>query len=231
VGLEAQVTRLPALPGLRASGRLAYDLEREQWMRAEALAQWRPGGDLPVIALQFIDRRPSIDAASYFARFAETEHLQLGRATVRYEHHTGFGVEAEYVGTFVEERSSTRLGAALVMPIGLVGYSARLGDVGEEDRWYGDVAMEVSPWLSVEAGAALLTYALIADAPESEERDLSTAYARARLAARAGMDVTLEVQNVTNPYLEQDVRFLAGLDLTMGRGASNFGLNSGGWLR
>ncbi len=231
LGLEAQITRIPAVPGLRTSWRAAYDLEQEQWVRAEALAQWRPGGNLPVIALQFIDRRQAIDAASYFARFTENEHRQLGRATVRYEHSSGFGVEAEYAGMYVEQRSSTRLGAALVLPIGQVGYSVRVGDVGEEDRWYGDVGLMLTPWLHVEGGASLLTYALMADAPESEERDLTTAYARARLAARAGMDVTLEVQNVTNPYLEQDVRFLAGLDLTVGRGASRFGLQPGGWLR
>jgi hypothetical protein len=231
LGLEAQLARVPGLPTLRATARLAYDLEREEWARAEALAQWRPGPNLPVVALQVVDRRPTIDAASYFARFTESEHRQLGRATVRYEHSCGFGVEAEYAGTFVEERSSTRIGGALVMPIGLVGYSMRIGDAGEENRWYGDVAMQASPWLRLEGGAALLTYALMADAPESEERDLTTAYARARLAARDGMDVTVEVQNVTNPYLEQDVRFLAGLDLTAGRGASRFGLQPGGWLR
>jgi hypothetical protein len=44
------------------------------------------------------------------------------------------------------------------------------------------------------------------------------------------MDVTLEVQSLDNPGYSEDVRVLAGLDLTMGRGASRFGLDRGGWL-
>lgn len=228
LGLEAQLIRLPSVPGLRATGRVAYDLERETWDRAEALAQWRMGAGLPVLAAQIVDRRPAIDAGSYFTRFLEDEErIRVGRASVRYDHRNGFGVEAEWVGSFVEERTATRLGGALVFPMGRLGYSARLGDAGEESRWFGDLALPVLPWLRFEAGATLLTYALLEDAPASDERDLTSAYGRAYLRPCEGVGVVLEVQDLVNPDVDHDVRFLAGLDLTAGFGMSSFGLQPG----
>jgi hypothetical protein len=227
IGFEGQLATIPYLPGVRATGRAAYDLERDEWNRAEALAQWRPGHGLPVVAAQVIDRRPSVDAASYFARFLEDqEWIRVGRASVRYDHANGFGAEAEWIGSFVDDRTSTRVGGSLRMPYGRIGYSARLGDAGEESRWFGDLEYAVLPWIRLEAGATLLTYALLEDAPESAERDLTTAYGRARLQPREGVGVVLEIQNVTNPDTDHDVRFLAGLDLTSGYGASRFGLQT-----
>jgi len=225
LGIEGQFTAIPHLPGVRAVGRVEYDLELDTWNRAEALAQWRPGVGLPVVAAQVIDRRQTIDAASYFSRFVdEAKRVRLGRASVRYDYRRGFGAEAEWVGSFVGRRTATRVGGSLLLPYGRVGYSARLGAAGEESRWFGDLAYAVLPWVRLEAGATLLTYAILEDAPESEEHDLTTVYGRARVEPREGVGILLEVQNVTNPDSNHDVRFLAGLDLTAGLGASRFGL-------
>ncbi|MFH1680745.1 MAG: hypothetical protein ABIH26_08880 [Candidatus Eisenbacteria bacterium] len=217
--------------GLRGTGRLAYDLEGERWTRAEGILQVRRKPGCPVITAQFVDRYPSIDAGSYFARFTGIERTRLARGSVRYEHQTGLGGEIDCVGAWVDERTSTRVGGALLFPIGRVGYSARIGDAGEESRWFGDVRFAPLRWLSIEGGATFTTYALLEDAPESAERDLTTAFGRVRVAPRSGAALLLEVQSLDTPLYEEDVRVLAGLDLTMGRGASAFGLSQGGWLR
>jgi hypothetical protein len=227
MGLEASAS---PIAGLDLRGRAAYDLESEQWHRAEALARWRPPRCRAVLSAQVIDRSPDVDGASYFARFAGAERIRLARSSVRYERPDRFGGEVEYVGSFVDERTATRVGAAVLVPIGRLGYSVRFGDAGEEDRWYGDVAWAARPWLRVEGSASFATYALLEDAPEADERDLTSATIGVRATPRPGMDVTLEVQSLDNPGYSEDVRVLAGLDLTMGRGASRFGLDRGGWL-
>lgn len=231
LGLEAGLA--PArgpLAGVALTGRVAYDLEREVWDRAEALARWATPVCPTVVTAQFVDRMPAVDAASYFARFAAAERIRAARTTVRYEHRSRVGAEVEYVGAFVDERTSARVGGALLLPVGRVGYSARVGDAGDESRWHGDVSFDALPWLSVDAGATFATYALLEDAPESDEHDLTTLFGRIRARPRPGLGATLEVQSVEGPVYSEDVRVLAGLDLTIGRGAGRFGLDRGGWL-
>jgi hypothetical protein len=41
----------------------------------------------------------------------------------------------------------------------------------------------------------------------------------------------MELQRLDNPLYSEDVRFLAGLDLTVAGGNTRFGLDRGGWLR
>jgi hypothetical protein len=228
IGLEGQLIRLPGVPGLRATGRVAYDLESEAWDRAEALAQWAMGTGLPVLAAQIVDRRPAVDAASYFTRFLEDgERIRVGRTSVRYDHRSGLGFEAEWIGTFVEDGTASRLGGALTFPMGRLGYSARLGDAGEESRWFGDLGYTVLPWLRFEAGATLLTYALLENAPATDEHDLTSAYGRAYLHPREGIGLVFEVQDLVNPDVDHDVRFLAGLDLAASFGMGGYGLQPG----
>lgn len=227
-GLEAAFT--PRW-GIDLRGRAAYDLERELWSRAEAIARWRPGAGLPVMTAQLIDRFPDVDGASYFARFAGAERARVARSTVRYETAGGFGGEVEYLGAFVEERTSTRVGGAILVPVGRVGYSVRIGDSGEENRWYGDAGWDILRWLRVEASASFSTYAILEDAPELEEHDLTSASARLRAVPRPGLGVVLEVQSLDNPLVSEDIRVLGGVDLTMGRGTSRFGLDHGPWLQ
>lgn len=228
LGVEASAT---PWRGIEATGRAAYDLERNVWDRAEALARWKPSPDLPVVAIQVVDRRPAIDAISYFARFNGIERARIARTTVRYERADRFGAEAEYVGTFVDERTSARIGAAFLAPIGRVGYSMRVGDAGEESQMYGDVSVAATPWLRVEGGATFASYALLENAADSDERDLTTAFGRLRATPRQGLGVTLEVQSLDDPLFSQDVRVLGGVDLVMGRGSGRLGLDRGPWLR
>jgi hypothetical protein len=228
VGVEGAI---PWNRGFRASGRAAYDLARESWDREDVTAEWRYRPGAPVVSAQWIDRRPSVDQASYFARFQGLERARIGRGTVRWEHPTGFGAEAEYVGAFVNRETSTRVGGAFLSPIGRAGYSARVGDAGEESAWFGDLAWRAGPWLRLEGGLTFSTYALMQDAPEVDERDLATWFGRIRAFPREGMGLLFEVQNLQNPEFSHDTRVLLGLDLTVGRGASSFGLGRGGWFR
>jgi hypothetical protein len=131
----------------------------------------------------------------------------------------------------VDERTSARIGGAALFPLGCVGYSVRIGDAGEESRWYGDLSWRARPWLRVGGGATFATYALLENAPSSEERDLTTLFARLRFEPRDGTAFFLEAQSLDNPHYEEDIRVLAGLDLTMGRGTGRFGLDRGGWMR
>ena len=228
IGLEGTVF---PIAGLRMVGRATYDLERDLWDREEVMADWKYKAGWPTVAAQWIDRRPAIDAASYFARFENIYRARIGRTTVRYEHKCGFGGEAEYMGAFVNRQTSTRLGGSLITPIGRAGYSIRIGDSGEEDSWFGDLSVRALRWLRLEAGATFATYALLQDAPESDEKDLTTLYGRLRATPRPGLGVMLEVQKLENPVYSHDTRVLMGVDLTMGRGAGRFGLDRGGWFR
>lgn len=220
-----------ALPRTRLLGRVAYDLELQRWARVQAQGQWRQAGDGPIVDLQYIDRHPSIDAASWFARFTTLERIRLARLAVRHELPSRFGGEFEYLGTFVGARTSSRVGLAALFPGGRVGYSVRLGRAGEENRFYGEVQHWFTDWLQLGAEASLLTYALLEDAPADQERDLTTLAARARVELRPGLRVLAEIQSLDNPLYDQDVRFLVGLDVAMARGSSRLGLDRGGWLR
>jgi hypothetical protein len=196
------------------------------------LARWTPAEHLPVLTLQILDRRPRIDAGSYFVRFVENlERIRLGRANLRYETPRGLGGELEYFGSFIEDRTASRIGAALLGPHLRLGYSVQFGDSGEENRWYGDANLGLLPWLTLQGGAALSTYALLEDQPDSAERDLTTAFGRLQARLRPGMTLSAEVQSLENPFFSEDVRFLVGLDLLAGGGASRFGLGTGGWLQ
>jgi hypothetical protein len=216
---------------LHVAGRAIYDLEGEAWGRAEGRVRWRPGPGRPGVTLQVVDRRPSVDAASWFARFADLARVRVVRAVVDWEHRSRFGGEVEVFDSRVDGRTARRMGAALLAPFGRLGYSVRFGDVGEESSLYGDFGWDALSWLRVEGEASLVTYALLEDAPESEERELTTLAARLLARLRPGVGLSVEVQSLDNPYYDEDVRLLVGLDLTMGRGASRFGLDRGRWLR
>jgi hypothetical protein len=219
-----------ARTGLRANARATYALKQERWRRVDALVQWLPARHLPVLTLQGVDRYPIIDAGSYFARFDDLERVRIGRFSARYTMDSGWGGEVDYLGSFVDERTSTRVGGAVLLPIGRVGYSAVLGDAGEESRWFGDLCVRPWPWLDIGAGADLATYELLeVDDVETADRELTTYYGRTRIRPCAGVGVLLEVQSLENPFDEEDIRFLGGLDLTLGRGTGAFGLGSKGW--
>ncbi len=216
------------LKSVRATGRAAYDLAREVWDRAEFRVRWKPVRTGIALAAQYVDRSNRADAASWFSRFTGVERSRLGRVTARYDRKDRFGGEIEYSGAFVGERTSTRLGGALIVPGGRVGYSARLGDAGEESSVYGDFSIDPLRWLRLAGGARISTYALFEDAPSDEERDLTTAWARVRLVPARGSALTVEAQRVENPAYSEDYRFLVGLDLTAGGGDLPSGWNRRG---
>jgi hypothetical protein len=220
-----------AVKGAQVLGRAAYDLEQERWARVQLQAVWRKSHAAPTLTLQFLDRHPSIDAASWFSRFADLERIQVARAAVRHVLPSNFGGELEYMGSFVGERNSARVGLAALFPLGRIGYSVRMGDSGEENCFYGEVGHRLAPWLEADAQAAVLTYALMQDAPADQERDLVTLAARIKATLRPGCRLIAQVQSLDNPDYNKDVRFLLGLDLSMARGASEFGLGPGGWLQ
>lgn len=228
VGLELAAA---PLRGLHVTGRADYDLEAEDWGRLEAYARWIPTPGRPSLTVQYIDRHPHIDATSWFARFADLDRIRMARAVLRHETDRRFGGELEFTGTFVDDRSSTRLGAALLLPDARIGYSVRLGEAGEESAFYGDLQRRLLTWLSAGAHASLVTYALFDDAPAAYERDLTTLSARLEADLRPGLRLLAEVQSVQTPVYDKDVRMLLGLNVSMARGVSRLGLDRGGWLR
>lgn len=220
--------RLMPCKHVRATARAAYDLEQEFWMRAEFAARWRPKRTGPAVILQYVDRSNRADAASYFARFTGVERARVGRLTTRYELANRFGGEIEYSGAWVDTRTSTRVGGAVVVPGGRVGYSARLGDSGEESTFYGDIAHQPLSWLRLGVGASVSTYALFEDAPDDDERDLTTAWGRAEIFPCSGVGVTLEGQRLENPIYSEEFRMLFGLDLNFRGSVSERGGNEWG---
>jgi hypothetical protein len=216
--------------GLRTFARGEYETEGEFWRRAEVLGDYIPRRGSPwQFRAQFLDRAPRIDNTSYFARFDVQERIRAARASVRYQMPNGFGAELESYSGIIDTRTSTRVGGAFLFRYGRVGYSALFGDSGEKSQWYGDFYAPVTTWAKVNAGAVVATYALFEDAPESEERDLVTLFARATVDLLHGVRGLVEVQGLKNPDFDEDVRLLLGLDLLAGRGASNFGMAQGGW--
>ena len=211
--------------------RVIYDLENEHWNRLQAQLRWRPGAGYSGASFQFVDRRPYIDPGSYFTRFTDLKRIRVARGSFRYERDSGFGAEVEAFGSYVDDRSSSRLGTAVLLPGGRVGYSVRLGDNGEENRFYGGYSAQVRPWLRAEGEATFQTYALFTDAPESSERELVTVSARLRARLRPGLRVMAEIQSLDNPFYSRDIRFLCGVDLARGGGTADYGLGRGGWLK
>jgi hypothetical protein len=228
VGLE--ITWFP-LQGLRTFARGEYETEGEFWRRAELLGDYVPRRGSPwQFRAQFLDRAPRIDNTSYFARFDVQERIRAARASVRYQMENGLGGEVESYTGVIDKRTSARLGAAFLFRYGRIGYSALFGDSGERSQWYGDVYAPVTDWAKVNAGAVIATYALFENAPENEQRDLVTLFARATMDLLHGVRCLVEVQGLKNPDFDEDVRLLVGLDLLAGRGATNFGIGRGGWM-
>lgn len=217
--------------GTQTVARVVYDLENEHWNRLQGQLRWRPSAGLSGASFQFVDRRPFIDPASYFYRFTDVKRIRVARGSLRYERDSGFGAEVEAFGSYVDDRSSSRLGAVLLVPGGRVGYSVRLGDTGEENRFYGGYSAQVRPWLRAEGEATFQTYALFTDAPAAAERDLTTLSARLRAQLRPGLRVMAEIQSLDNPQYNRDIRFLCGVDLARGGGSADYGLGQGGWLK
>ena len=224
VGLECSAS---ATSGLRFMGRADYDLELESWRRLEGQVLWRQAECLPEVRLQVLNRRPTIDAASWFSRFNNTDRIQLTRLVVRHEVRDGWGGEAEYLGTFVDTRSANRTGLAVLMPFGRVGWSVHRGDVGDDSGLYGDLGGRLNSWLRAEGSASILSYTLLQDDPLEEERVVTTLAGRLRADLKPGMQVTAEIQRIETPVHTHDVRFLLGVNLAASGGASRFGLMSG----
>lgn len=228
VGIEVSSS---ALAHTRVLARAAYDLEADRWARVQLQARWQAHPSTPVINLQLLDRHPSIDAASWFSQFTDLKRIKVMRASVGHTLPSHFGGEIEFLGTYVGERTSTRLGLAVLFPLGRAGYSLRLGDAGEENRFYGEVQVQALRWLQLDAQASVLTYALLEDAPADEERELIAMIAGFRADLRPGLRLVGQVQSLDNPYDSQDIRVVVGIDLSMARGTSNLGLGRGGWLQ
>ncbi|MCC7142569.1 MAG: hypothetical protein IT349_10770, partial [Candidatus Eisenbacteria bacterium] len=217
LGVEGVLT---PCKGMKATGRATYDLLTEGWEREEALCQYSVGEHLPMISAQVLDRRRVVDPLSWFSAFEQVERVRIGRLSVRQVVESGYGAEVEYFGSFVDDYTSARIGGAFLFPLGRIGYSARVGDSGEESRLIGEVRAPIRSWLALDGGVMVASYALLQDGLNSDDRELTTAYARARLTPMEGLGLSFEVQNVEDPRHEQDVRFLAGLDLSLGAGLS-----------
>lgn len=213
--------------GVQVAGRADYDLELETWRRLEGRFRWRAPGNMPEVRLQMLSRRPSIDAASWFSRFVSAERIGLMRLNLRHEGPDGVGAELEYLGTFVDDRASSRVGIAALMPFGRLGWSLRLGEAGDESGLYGDLGADLNGWLRAEAAASFLTYTLLNDDPLAEQRVIMTLGGRLRADVRPGLQLTAEVQRLETPEHAHDVRLLLGVNLAAGGGTSRFGLADG----
>jgi len=215
--------------GWRALLRGSFDAESEEFERFDLLTRYQPRRDLPVFTLQYIDRKPIIEASSFFSIFADDlERVSLLRGSARYELENGFGGEIEAARSSVDDRDTDRFGLAVLVPYVRVGLAATSGDAGEDFRWYGDAHYRFFDRVDVSAGAVFAEYALVEDAPDDLTRELVTAFARARVELVDGLRLRAEVQSLENPLFSEDTRVLLGLDLMAGRGATRFGLGSGG---
>lgn len=218
--------RLPH--GISAYLRGAYETETEELERIELLARWAERANWPSVTVQYLVRRPQIDAGSWFERFEDVlEDIRIFRTTLRYQKENGYGAEVEGFGSFVDDVNTGRVGVAALAPHLRVGYSRTFGDRGDEDQFYGNVHVSPTPWLRLRAGAVLTEYALLADASGDDDRDLVTSYLRAELHAYRGVRLLTELQALDTPFYSEDVRLLLGLDLRAASGEVHGGFPVG----
>jgi hypothetical protein len=224
VGME-----LSAFPlrGVRAIARGAFDLTQEEWERVEIFTQIRPRPEHPVLSLQYLDRHPTVGGSSYFSRFEGLERIKILRGSLLYLRPSGLGAEVEGFFSSIDKQSSTRLAFALHIPYTRFGYSTRFGQAGEDSEWFGDFNLRPVRWLRFALGATFIEYALLEDAPSTEQRELVTAFGRIEATVSEGFRLLAEVQSLENPFYSEDVRLLLGLDLGAGGGTSRFGLGAG----
>jgi len=147
---------------------------------------------------------------------------------VRWRNTRGLGGEVLGFGSFIDERKTAQIGAAFLAPHLRLGAGFLGGDAGEQIRVFGDVDWSFAHRLDLSAGAAFVEYAIVENPADSQMRDLTTYYARAKLIIVPGAELLTELQVLDNPFYNHDVRLLVGLDLAAGRGASRYGLGSGG---
>jgi hypothetical protein len=228
VGLEL---RMMPMKGLRTMARASYETVDQEWDRAELSTQWLHRKDWPVLSLHVLHRRPSIAANSWFSDRFDIENINIVRSSARKINDLGYGAEVEIFGANVDTRESARVSGTFYFPYGNLGYSARIGDSGEESSWIGDVGHSFLPWLHASVGATLSTYTLMEDALAADERDLVTAYGRLRLQLHSGLRLSAEVQSVDSPTYSEDFRLLIGLDVIATSRESSYGLSREGWLQ
>jgi hypothetical protein len=226
VGGELVVTPTPWWRGLLRGN---YDAEASEFQRFDFLTNLEPFAKGPELTVQYVSRKPIIEAGSYFSRWnEELERVAVLRTELQYERENGFGGELEFFRSSVDDRSTNRFGLAFLAPHVRVGYSVSAGDSGEDSRWYGDVHMTLAHRVDLSAGAVYAEYALLEDAPDADVRELVTAYARARAEIQEGVRLLVELQSLENPFYKEDTRVLIGLDLAAGRGTSRYGVGTGG---
>jgi hypothetical protein len=226
--LGAEAVLSPLLP-LRSLVRANYDLETEELDRFDAMLMWRKRPDLPEAQIQYILRRQEYESGSWWEQFRKNLHaVQLLRGSVRWRNARGLGGELQGFGSFIDERKTGQIGAAFLAPHLRLGAGFLGGDAGEQVRVFGDVDWAFAHRLDLSAGAAFVEYAIVEDPADSQMRDLTTYYARAKLMIVPGAELMTELQVLDNPFYNHDVRLLVGLDLSAGRGASRYGLGSGG---
>ena len=226
VGAEAVFTLLHDLKSLV---RTNYDLQTEELDRVDALFHWQRRTDLPLFQVQYILRRQEYETGSGWEQFRENLHaVQLLRGSVRWRNARGVGAEVLGFSSFIDDRKTGQIGGAFLAPHLRLGAGFLGGDAGEQIRLFGDVDWSFEHRLDLSAGATFIEYALVENPTSSQQRDLTTYYARAELAIVPGAELTAELQILDNPFYNHDVRLLVGLDLAAGRGASRYGLGSGG---
>jgi hypothetical protein len=160
----------------------------------------------------------------------DLRRIRVVRSSALWTNQRGYGAEFEIFGANVDTRESGRVAGRLIARHGSIGYSARIGDSGEEGTWIGDFGHDFLSWLRVSAGATLSTYALYENAPSEDERDLITAFGRVRAQLNRGVCLTAELQSVDSPIYDEDFRLLLGLDLVVASAESKYRISRVGWL-
>jgi len=220
------------IPTLRTLVRGAWDLQSEEFERADLMLNWRHRRSWPTVQAHYLIRTQAYESGSWWEQFSEDLHdVQLLRGSVRWTNAKGIGGELRGFSSFVDERKETQIGAAFLAPHLRAGLALLDGDAGEQLRFYGDVNWTFAERLDTAAGVSFTNYALVPDPTSDQERDLTSMFARAGYRIAPGAELMTELQYLDNPFYKSDVRVLVGLDLMAGRGASRLGFGSGGGER
>lgn len=214
---------------MRALARGSVDIDREELDRVDLMVNWQPRPEWPVFDVQYLARSQEYESGSWWEQFGEELHaVQLVRGTARWTNERGVGGELQGFGSFVDERRTGQVGAAVIAPHLRLGVGVLGGDATQQFRIYGDIDYVFLDRVDVAAGANFVEYALVEDPTSAEKRELTSYFARAAWEFVPGARLSTELQVLDNPVYDSDVRLLVGLDLFAGRGASRYGLGSGG---
>lgn len=191
-------------PTLSFFGRLDYDLDGGDLQKLLIRVRYQKGNRLSLYS-EFERRKPRIYTGSFFSTFDPKPSSQI-RLGSDYRVNGLLRLNGEYRVTAYEDDSSQRVSVAANFGPGSIGFARQTGYGGKSNGIFGGVNYSFGEKLSVGAKLNFSEYELSELVSETERATSSTA--QITYIPFRGLETRLELQNLTNPYYDTDLRVL-----------------------